>query len=84
MAKNKNNTVKVNNTTVPANPKAENKNTTVKNTKNARIFVSGRTITIDDAIKKKKERDERIDLINQDTTPTIEDKILSINLVTII
>lgn len=31
-----------------------------------------------------KERDERIDLINQDTTPTIEDKILSINLVTII
>ena len=47
MAKNKNNTVKVNNTTVPANPEAENKNTTVKNTKNARIFVSGRTITID-------------------------------------
>ena len=31
-----------------------------------------------------KERDERIDLIKQDTTPTIEDKILSINLVTII
>ena len=31
-----------------------------------------------------KESDERIDLINQDTTPTIEDKILSINLVTII
>ena len=60
MAKNKNNTVKVNNTTVPANPEAENKNTTVKNIKNARIFVSGRTITIDDAIKKKKERDERI------------------------
>ena len=31
-----------------------------------------------------KERDERIELINQDTPPTIEDKILSINLVTII
>ena len=31
-----------------------------------------------------KERDERIDLIKQDTTPTIDDKILSINLVTII
>ena len=31
-----------------------------------------------------KERDERIELINQDTTPIIEDKILSINLVTII
>lgn len=31
-----------------------------------------------------KERDERIDLINQDTTPTIDDKILSINLITIV
>lgn len=31
-----------------------------------------------------KECDERIELIKQDTTPTIEDKILSINLVTII
>lgn len=31
-----------------------------------------------------KERDERIELINQDTPPTIEDKILSVNLVTII
>lgn len=43
----------------PANPEAEKKQTIIKNAKNARIFVKGRTITIDDAIKKKKERDDR-------------------------
>ncbi|MCF0186550.1 MAG: hypothetical protein HUJ98_08710, partial [Bacteroidaceae bacterium] len=31
-----------------------------------------------------KERDERLALINQDTKPTIEEKILSLNLITII
>lgn len=45
--------------TAPANPEAEKKQTIVKNAKNARIFVKGRAITIDDAIKKKKERDDR-------------------------
>lgn len=45
--------------TAPANPEAEKKQTIVKNAKNARIFVKGRAITIDDTAKKKKEREDR-------------------------
>lgn len=48
------------NATKPAPANAENENTTTKNAVNARIFVKGKVITYDDALKKRKERDERI------------------------
>lgn len=47
-----------NSASAPANPEAEKK--IVNNAKNARIFVKGKVITYDDAIKKRKEIEERV------------------------